>query len=323
MNSHDIKAFARTQHLDAVGIVPAHIPLPPPEYFSSPLCPLAAGHGNERYLPARLLPSCRSVIVIIFPYFTGLSEKSNLSMYCRSLDYHTIVSGYLHGIEKWLHDLVPDCETLSIIDTSPLDDRWLAYQAGLGFFGDNHCFINETYGSYCFIGSILTSLELTPDVPHANECRHCGRCAAGCPGQCFHNGSYHYETCKSFLTQKKGGLTPPEIAVIQKTPLVFGCDECQRVCPHNQAVSPTPLPEFYADRLLMLHGEEFAGLSNRQFQQAYSTRAFAWRGKRILLRNCGYLQSLKPGEQGDYGNGDVNKKQDDAPSHNNNRQNNG
>lgn len=297
MDSQEIKRLIQSLHLPAVGIAPASIPVPPPSYTNTALCPLAAGQGKERYQPIRLLPSCRSVIVILFPYFTGMEKESNLSLYCRSIDYHLIIQTYLHRIESLLHHAYPLCETRSLVDSSPLDERWLAYQAGLGFFGDNHFLIHPTYGSYCFIASVLTSLPLKADAPLPLSCRHCGRCLHTCPGHCFQNGTYTYERCKSFLTQKKGSLTPPEIAIIQKTPLIFGCDECQLVCPHNQDMPLTPISEFYEDRRITLTAEELQNLSNRQFRQAFGNRAFAWRGKQILLRNMGYLFSYHPGNR--------------------------
>ncbi|OKY52972.1 epoxyqueuosine reductase [Megasphaera cerevisiae] len=287
MNSYDIKKFAASLGLKCTGIAPADLKGPAEE---ADICPLAAGEGQDRYAPERLLPGCRSVIVILFPYYVSEDTAANLAMYCRCPDYHLVIRTYLHRIESFLQELWPESRQYSIIDTSPLADRWLAYKAGLGFFGDNHCFINVTYGSYCFIGSILTTLRLEPDLPLEKECLHCGACKTACPGHCFTSASgYDYRFCKSFLTQKKGSLTPPEITVLQKTPLIFGCDECQQVCPHNANIADTPLPEFRQDRLSLLHRSDIADMSNRQFQTAYSRRAFAWRGKKLLLRNLDYI----------------------------------
>lgn len=315
MNCTDLFSYIHSLGLTEAGIAPPILPLPGPAYTASPLCPLAAGSGAERYEPQRLLPSCQSILVILFPYYINGVEKSNISRYCRSLDYHLIVRDYLVRIEAFLH-AHEECETKCIIDTSPLDDRWLAYEAGLGFFGDNHCLINHRYGSYCFIGSILTSLPLPPHTPLAEECCHCGRCAAACPGRCFQGGIYDYRRCKSFLTQKKGSLLLPEIEVMQKTKLIFGCDVCQDVCPHNAHIDATPLPEFQQNRLLCLQEKDIEGLSNRQFQQAYGDRAFAWRGKKQLLRNLSYLQSRNPGYDGD---GNIDEKEDNTACHDNNR----
>jgi epoxyqueuosine reductase QueG len=290
MHSQPIKDFARSLHLDACGIAPIQLD---GHVGTNAICPLASGQGRERFEPERLLPGCQSIIVVLFPYYIPDDQDSNLSMYCRCTDYHLIVPSYLDRIAAFLQNTYPGCSSRCVVDTSPLSDRWLAYKAGLGFFGDNGCFINKKYGSYCFIGSILTTIPFEPDEPVTDQCLHCSACAAACPGHCLENGTYSYEYCKSYLTQKKVDLTPQEIAVIKKTALVFGCDECQRVCPHNNDITTTPLPEFRQNRLTRIIPDDIEPLTNKEFRQTYGNRAFSWRGKKILLRNMSYTTAIK------------------------------
>ena len=169
-------------------------------------------------------------------------------------------------------------------DTSPLADRYMAYLAGLGFYGKNNCFISPKWGSYVMIGTILTTLEFEPNTPLGQSCMGCNRCITACLGQCLGHDEFKYDTCKSYLTQKKGDLTNEEETIIRKTPLVFGCDVCQEVCPHNQSIPATPIPEFqriepYIDI------NELETLTNKEFKAKYGNRAFSWRGKKILMRN--------------------------------------
>ncbi len=309
-----LKAFAASLHLDCLGIAPAQLPIPP-QTGDIPICPLAAGQGPERYMPLSVLPECQSIIVILFPYYGGRDLHANLSQYCRCYDYHPVVHRYLDRIISYLTAHYPDSRHKAIVDTSPLADRWLAYEAGLGFYGDNHCFFNDTYGSYFFIGSILTTIPFQPDTPTAKECLHCGACHAACPGQCFSSGTYDYQLCKSYLTQKKGSFTLPEQKVMAKTPLIFGCDVCQDVCPLNKTVPLTPLPEVQQDRIAFLSREELESLSNKQFQKAFGMRAFAWRGKKTLLRNMDCLE----GKNGSDGNNNINTQQDKDAGQENNR----
>lgn len=286
MNSQSVKDFARTLQLDMCGIAPADLG---GTIGEDPICPLASGQGTERFEPQLLLPGCQSIVVFLFPYYVDDRSASNLSMYCRCIDYHLVVPSYLERIAAFLQECYPHGTCRPVVDTSPLSDRWLAYKAGLGFFGDNGCLINEKYGSYCFIGSLLTTIPFAADTASEKQCLHCGRCAAACPGHCLDKETYEYASCKSYLTQKKGDLTDEEIQVIQKTPFIFGCDECQRLCPHNQDIEETPIAEFRRDRLPHIAAADIATLTNKEFKQDYGNRAFSWRGKKLLLRNMDYI----------------------------------
>ncbi len=288
MTSKDIKSFCLSLGLDAVGIAPAQLPA---ENVDAEICPLATGQGRERYEPEKILPGAKSLIVVLFPYFCGYPTESNLSLYTHSLDYHTIIRNYLHKIGDFMKETEPLVEYVPVVDTSPLADRYMARMAGLGFIGDNQCLIHENYGSYCFIGTIVTTAVLEIDTPSTRECIHCRRCKEICPGRCFDGKNYDYRLCKSYLTQKKGDLSSEEIRIIRKTPYIFGCDECQRVCAHNRTPAPTPIPEFRQNLLTRLDIAVVAAMTNKEFKEAYGKRAFAWRGKKILIRNDGYIKS--------------------------------
>ena len=284
-------AFCRDLGLDCVGIASAKLPASIlRQLANTPICPLTPSTPSIQRTAESLLPGAQSVIVALFPYYLGNTPLGNVSRYTYSHDYHLLISQYLQEITAWLVKQIPTIKTRICADTSPLSDRYTAYAAGLGFLGDNHNLINSRYGSYVTIGSIITNYPFLPDEPLTAECLHCGHCRQQCPGQCFRpNGSFRYETCKSFLTQKKGDLTRDEIAIIRKTPLIFGCDTCQEVCPHNQGIPITPLFPFQKDPLRVLQTDHIVHLSNRQFSEQYGNRAFSWRGKKVLLRNLSFI----------------------------------
>ena len=295
MDKQELKALCRQLGLTEVGVAPSRLPVPDP---LPEICPLAAGKGLERYDLTRLLPGCQGAVVVLFPYWQPPVSGSNLSLYCQLPDYHPVVRKYLEQIAGWMAARNPDSGQLAIVDTSPLAERDLAVQAGVGFLGDNGCLINPTYGSWCFIGAVLTTWPLEPDRPLERSCCHCGACARNCPGRCFREGTYGYRTCKSYLTQKKGELTEEEQAILRKTPLIFGCDHCQLICPHNRQVPETPLAEFRRDRLPRIAGQDLENLTNRQFRERYGSYAFSWRGKKILLRNLDLVeQNDKSGQE--------------------------
>lgn len=241
--------------------------------------------------PSLTLPDVQSVIVCLFPYYIGDRAEANLSKYTYSLDYHFVAKQKLEQIGQFLQTQIADFHYLAYIDTGPLVDRYLAYLAGLGFYGINSHIITDKYGSYLFIGYLLNNYPFTPDTPQGRTCIQCGRCVAACPGQIIlGNFSIDPRGCKSYLTQKKGELTDMEITTLRKTPLIFGCDVCQDVCPHNQNVAHTNTPEFTQDVVSQLSQEDLAELSNKEFSRRYSRHAFSWRGKKLLLRNIDYLK---------------------------------
>lgn len=247
--------------------------------------PFAPPEIRKRLSPEELLPGARSFFVILFPYKTEDEEQANIALYARPRDYHRINHRYMEKIEEEMKALYPDESFLSLTDTSPMVDRWLAYAAGLGFFGRNHCLIHPAYGSYVTIGAILTTLALTPDRPLSLSCGDCHACIGACPGQVLGGKTFNPWHCKSYLTQKKEDLTSEEEKILRRTPYIFGCDECQRCCPYNRNARPSPLPEIREARIPFVSGERLSALSNRGFEREYREYAFAWRGKKVLLRN--------------------------------------
>lgn len=225
-------------------------------------------------------------VVCLFPYFSGYRD-GNLSVYTYSRDYHLIASEKLGKISGYIKSLSPEAQCECFCDIGPEVDRNLAYLAGLGFYGENKMLINDDFGSYFFIGYVLTTLPLPLDAPLEKECLKCGKCKEACPGGALADG-FNIEKCASHISQKKGELTQEEIEVLIKSSLVFGCDTCQRVCPHNN-ITPRPMAEFTEDIISSLSKSDLEGLSNKEFMNKYKSRAFSWRGKKVLERNIDIL----------------------------------
>lgn len=259
-------------------------------YESNP-CPFTAANVEERLLGTSLFTP-KSAIVCLFPYYVEHKDPSNLSRYTWAKDYHLVINEYLKKLIEKLQIMNTDAQFSIHCDTSPLADRYMAYLAGLGFYGKNNCFISPKWGSYVVIGTILTTLELDPDTPLTQSCMGCNRCITACLGQCLGHDEFKFDTCKSYLTQKKGELTSEEEHIIAKTPLVFGCDVCQEVCPHNKDIPTTPIPEFQSVEPY-IDIDELDSLTNKEFKAKYGHRAFSWRGKKILMRNQEIIESKK------------------------------
>ncbi len=289
-NNIKLQEVCKQLHIPVVGTTSWPLPNEARQILceSNP-CPFTAADLDERLIGTPdFMP--RSAIVCLFPYHAPYSGATNLARYTWATDYHLVVTDYLQRLVDELSSTNPS-ELFSIhCDTSPLADRYMAYLAGLGFYGKNKCFINPIWGSYIVIGTILTTLEFEPNTPMTETCLGCNRCISACLGKCLDYNEFKYDTCKSYLTQKKGDLTDDEQSIVGKSPLVFGCDVCQEVCPHNKDLPTTPIVEFqsiepYVDI------EELKSISNKEFQAKYGHRAFSWRGKKILVRNNEYIDA--------------------------------
>ena len=222
----------------------------------------------------------KSAIVYLLPYYTG--ETENISRYAASLDYHLILREVNERLISSLRELFPNNRLVGYGDHSPIDERSAAVALGLGFWGKNGLFICEEYGSYVFIGDVLTDIEPellgTRTPTPARGCIACGKCLDACPTGIL---SGKGEDCLSAITQKKGDLTEREASLIRDNGTVWGCDACQSVCPYNMNPKKTPIAFFYRERIGKLDSEALAKMD----KEAFSKRAFAWRGRRVVERN--------------------------------------
>ena len=287
-NNIKLQEVCKQLHIPVVGTTSWPLPREAREILreSNP-CPFTAADLEERLIgTSEFMP--RSAIVCLFPYHVPHENPTNLSRYTWATDYHLVVTDYLQRLVDELKTTAPDASFSIHCDTSPLADRYIAYLAGLGFYGKNKCFINPTWGSYIVIGTVLTTLEFESNTPMTDTCMGCNQCITACLGQCLDGNEFNYATCKSYLTQKKGDLTNDEQAIIRKSPLLFGCDVCQEGCPHNKDLPTTPIIEFQSIEPYV-DVDELESMTNKEFKAKYGHRAFSWRGKKILIRNQEYI----------------------------------
>lgn len=159
--------------------------------------------------------------------------------------------------------------------------------AGVGRRGRHGLRIVPPYGSYVFLGTILTDLALPATGPAEEPfCKEtCRACEKACPTGALADGKCDVSKCLSALTQEKGDLPPQVQAQIKASPTVWGCDACQKACPWNQKAELSSLLEFRENLMLSLTLEELDDLSNKAFRRQYADRAFSWRGIGPLKRN--------------------------------------
>lgn len=242
------------------------------------------------YLTERLAPFVpRTVVLFLVPYYAGPAE--NLSCYASAKDYH----GYMKGLfARICPRLQEECGYAfhGFADHSPINERHAAAAAGLGLLGQNGLLIHPRYGSFVFIGELLTDAPpealgaLAPGAPRT--CMGCGGCRRACPTGCLCGTG---EGCLSAITQKKGELTEREKEHLLSGGSVWGCDRCQEVCPHNAPAmreeNYTPIAYFREERIMRLTEERLAAMSEEEF----ACRAFSFRGRAPLLRNLHLLDT--------------------------------
>lgn len=237
-----------------------------------------------------LCPGAKTVLVAAFPYYAG-TAPGNLSLYCRGEDYHNVLTQRLIPVCQTLTKQHPTCQFYPSTDHSPIPELIAAELAGVGHRGRHGLRIVPPYGSYVFLGTILT--DWNPDLPPPRRTPDpypicppdCRACLDACPTGALQENGCQLVHCLSHLTQQKGELPPDAELQIRRSPTIWGCDLCQRACPHNHNAAWSPLPEFRENLLAHLTLDDLDGLSNKSFRRQYRNRAFSWRGIVPLKRN--------------------------------------
>lgn len=248
-----------------------------------PVSALALGENAQDWLD-RLCPDARTVLLALFPYFAG-ERPGNLSLYARGRDYHAVIRDALSPVSDELAAAYPANRFVILADDSPIPEVRAAALAGLGMLGENGLLLHETYGSYVFIGTIVTDLALGVECAAIRPCLQCGACRRACPGGAIDGGGVHPERCLSALTQRGGAVTGGEAEALRAHALIWGCDRCQTVCPLNRGVPLTDSPAFREDLIDFLTPDALDGLTRRAFSEKYPDRAFTWKGPAPLRRN--------------------------------------
>ena len=283
---------------------------------------IAAGRAAEmQYMEARhetgalkraslraTLPWVRSVIVCAINYNTDPPYSNQvdnpqsgwISRYAwGEQDYHEAVLNRLRTVESRLCDAVGSSplQTRCYVDTGPLVERVYAKYAGIGWIGKNTCILNQKLGSWLFLGVILTSIELDPDLPAPERCGSCTRCIDACPTDAL-VAPYQLDSnrCISYLTIEKRGPIPEDMRAGMGHE-VFGCDICQDVCPWNRKAPATTAAEFQPREGLVNPALEWlAGITSEEFREKFRGSAVR-RAKRSGLRRNAVIAMGNSGDR--------------------------
>ncbi len=250
---------------------------------------------EKRVTPSLISESPRSIISIALAYPSRLKNAprsvrgERRGIFCRAswgLDYHDILRDRLQKLEAFIVSKCPEAKVKSMVDTGELVDRAVAQRAGIGWSGKNCSIITPEFGSYIYLGEMITSLPFQPDEPIEDQCGSCNKCIDVCPtGALVQGGQLNAQRCIAFLTQTKDFL-PDEFRTKIGNRL-YGCDTCQTVCPKNKGKDFHFHDEMEADpELVKPLLKPLLTMSNREFKEKYGPLSGSWRGKKPIQRNA-------------------------------------
>ncbi len=250
---------------------------------------------EKRTHPNRVLEGARTIISIALAYPSKMknppksTKEERRGIFCRASwgkDYHDILRERLKKIELFLQERAPKARMVSMVDTGEFSDRAVAERAGIGWSGKNCAIITPEFGSYVYLGELVTTISFEPDTPIMEQCGTCTRCIDACPtGALVQGGQLDSQKCIAYLTQTKTFL--PEQYRKKLGNRLYGCDTCQQVCPenkgkdHHEHLEMEPDPEIAKPKLLPL-----LTMSNREFKEQFGHVSGSWRGKKPIQRNA-------------------------------------
>ncbi len=255
-----------------------------------------AATADRRAHPRSLWPDARSAVVLGLNYgpqanpLEGLARRDRglISVYAQGDDYHDVIKGRLKQLGGWMASRT-GAGLKVFVDTAPLMEKPLAQQAGLGWQGKHTNLVSRDFGSWLFLGVILTEAMLTPDAPESDHCGQCRACLDVCPTAAF-PAPYQLDArrCVSYLTIEHRGPVDPELRPGLGN-RIYGCDDCLAVCPWNKFAQAGREQRLAArDDLAAPALAELAALDDAAFRARFARSPVKRTGRDRFLRNVLY-----------------------------------
>lgn len=250
-------------------------------------------HFDLRVNPQKLVPGAKSVITLLLNYYPAQQQQPEvprIAKYAFGKDYHEVIREKLNVFLANLKQELGDIQGRGFVDSAPVLERSWAQQSGLGWIGRNGNLITKEAGSFYFIATLITDLELIPDDPFAKDyCGSCRRCIDACPTDAIlEDKVIDGSRCISYFTIELKDAIIPEPFKNQLEGWAFGCDTCQDVCPWNRFSKPhtqetfQPIPE-----ILNLSRNEWIEMTEENFKRVFKEsplKRTKWKG---MMRNLG------------------------------------
>ncbi|MBA2498350.1 MAG: tRNA epoxyqueuosine(34) reductase QueG [Chitinophagaceae bacterium] len=263
-------------------------------------------HGQMKYMenyfdmrvdPGKLVPGAKSVITLLKNYFPSQQQQPGtpkISKYAFGKDYHEVIRTKLKTLLHMMQDEIGEIHGRGFVDSAPVLERSWAQRSGLGWIGKNGNMLTKESGSFFFIATLITDIELEYDDPFAKDfCGNCTRCIDACPTDAILPGRVvDGSKCISYFTiELKDSLIPEEMKG-KYTDWAFGCDICQDVCPWNRFSKPTgeleftPIPE-----VLNLTTKEWELMTEETFKRVFKHSPINRTKLKGMQRNIKFIQN--------------------------------
>jgi epoxyqueuosine reductase len=262
-------------------------------------------HFDLRVDPTKLVPGAKSVVTVLMNYFPAEqqdTEAPKIARYAWGRDYHEVIRAKLNELLHHIRTEIGEVDGRGFVDSAPVLERSWALRSGLGWIGKNANLLQRDVGSYFFIATLITDLELRPDPPFATDhCGTCTRCIDACPTGAIEEAAViNSNKCISYLTiELKDALLPAGMDQ-QLNGWIFGCDVCQEVCPWNRFSKPTTEPAFKPlPEILNLRLGEWEAMGEERFKQAFRhspLKRSKWKG---IMRNVKAIRNSSSGDSFD------------------------
>lgn len=235
-------------------------------------------------------PNYNSIIVIGVQYQLSKNFDEStvfLSSSSWGSDYHKVLKEKLERVRNYLKERGYKSEIF--VDNNEFDERYIAFKAGMGFYGKNHLLINEQLGTNFFIGLLFTDAIFIYDSEVKATCFGCDKCIEACPTNALGKSVLDAGKCLSYLTQKKD-LSSDESSKLNNC--IYGCDICTNICPHNVHANKTT--NFSSHGIEFIEVKNYKHLTNSEWKKIYGNLSCAWRGRNVFERNINiYKEKLE------------------------------
>ena len=256
---------------------------------------------EKRIDPRKLVDGAQSVVSVLHNYYSPTTHSNNIdegkiSRYAWGDDYHDVLKERLFLLFDWIKEHIGEVSGRAFVDSAPVMDKAWARRSGLGWIGKHTNLINQSMGSFFFIGELIIDLELEPDGPVPDHCGSCTRCIDACPTDAIYQPyAVDANRCISYLTIEHREDDIPVALQARLENWIFGCDICQDVCPWNKFKKPTNEPRYMPrDKMVDTRLDEWIELDLEAFRKQFKKNPVKRTKYEGFMRNVRMVQDQAP-----------------------------